>query len=163
MPQSIQQLVTELGSEFKKREWKLVIAESCTGGGLAYQITSIPGSSDWFDRGYVTYSNSAKEEILGVKPLTLEVFGAVSEQTAREMAEGALQNSQAQVSISITGIAGPGGGTSEKPVGTVWFAWTGIRGNTHAAIDIFNGDRTEVRNQAIAVAVETLLKFIKET
>lgn len=161
MSQLIQKLVAELGTELKKREWKLVTAESCTGGGLAYFITSQPGSSAWFDRGFVTYSNNAKEETLGVKPLTLNVFGAVSEQTAREMAEGALQNSQAQIAVAITGIAGPDGGTPEKPVGTVWFAWTSIEGNTQAVIDIFNGDRAQIREHAIVIALEKLLGLVK--
>src|SRR6266516_4143909 len=111
MTTAMNELAAALGDALKKREWKLVTAESCTAGGLSYWITSVPGSSVWFDRGFVTYSNVSKEEVLNVNPITLSVFGAVSEQTAREMAQGALQHSQAQVGLSITGIAGPDGGT----------------------------------------------------
>ncbi|OGT30226.1 MAG: hypothetical protein A3E87_00610 [Gammaproteobacteria bacterium RIFCSPHIGHO2_12_FULL_35_23] len=113
----------EAGRKLLASKQMLVTAESCTGGGVAYAITSIAGSSAWFDRGLVTYSNIAKEELLNVSSATLITEGAVSKQTAIEMALGALENNYATVSLSITGIAGPGGGTPSKPVGTVWFAW----------------------------------------
>jgi nicotinamide-nucleotide amidase len=158
----ILKLTTQLADLLIQREWKLTTAESCTGGGLAFYLTQISGSSAWFERGFVTYSNSSKEEMLGVKPLTLTVFGAVSEPTAREMAEGALQKSQAQVSVAITGIAGPTGGTADKPVGTVWIAWSGINGDTEACVDIFSGNRDAVREQTIMLALEKLIEFIRE-
>lgn len=151
------QLTLELGNRLKKKAWKLVTAESCTGGGLAYAITEISGSSDWFERGFVTYSNIAKHELLGVKNTTLQAFGAVSEQTAREMAEGALQHSEAQLALAITGIAGPTGGTPEKPVGTVWFGRAGIDVETLVVCKIFAGNRQQVREQAIQSALEILI------
>jgi nicotinamide-nucleotide amidase len=122
----LKSLMKELAGQLTAREWKLATAESCTGGGVAYQLTETAGSSAWFERGFVTYSNLAKVEMLGVKQSTLESFGAVSEQVVRAMAEGALSHSQAQVSIAITGIAGPEGGSKEKPVGSVWFGWAGV-------------------------------------
>src|SRR5262245_11705546 len=145
MAQNLEQLAIQVGKKLKEKEWKLVTAESCTGGGVAYWITSVPGSSDWFERGFVTYSNLAKEEMLDVSSATLNTYGAVSEQTVREMAEGALRHSQAQISIAITGIAGPTGGTREKPVGTVWFGWTGVNIATQAKMMILTGTRTQVR------------------
>lgn len=156
----IEQLALELSDKLKRHQWKMVTAESCTGGGLAYFLTNIPGSSEWFDRGFVTYSNAAKEELLHVKPLTLNAFGAVSEQTAREMAEGALKHSQAHISIAITGIAGPDGGTADKPVGTVWLAWSSTFNQTHTEVDIFSGNRQEIREQTILTAIKKLLAFM---
>ncbi len=143
----------------KQHHYTLVTAESCTAGLLAAEITSVPGSSDWFDRGFVTYSNLSKHEMLSVKLETLEKFGAVSEQTAREMAEGALQKSNATISLAVTGIAGPDGGTPEKPVGTVWFAWAS-RGlfETFALIQHFQGDRANIRHLATQFSLETLYK-----
>src|SRR3989344_8581933 len=122
----LEQLCIQLSDELKKRQWRLVTAESCTGGGLSYWITRIPGSSNWFERGFVTYSNLAKEECLGLNSQTINHFGAVSEQTVRDMAEGALRFSKAEISAAITGIAGPDGGTQDKPVGTVWMACSSI-------------------------------------
>ena len=157
MTDSIKKLTIRLGEKLKQREWKLVTAESCTGGGLAYFITDIAGSSAWLERGYVTYSNAAKCESLGVNPATITQFGAVSEQTAIEMARGALMHSEAQVSMAITGIAGPGGGSREKPVGTVWFGWTTVAMDKVAtAMRCFTGDRQAVREQAIVFALECL-------
>lgn len=160
MTKKIESLVVELGKKLKEREWKLVTAESCTGGGLAYWITSVAGSSEWFERGFITYSDISKQEMLGVPELTLTAFGAVSELSARQMAEGALQKSQAQVSIAITGIAGPTGGTKEKPVGTVWLAWSGVHKGTQTQVDIFSGNRLEVREASIEMALEKLIEFI---
>jgi len=157
---TINELARDVGNELKKLEWKLVTAESCTGGGLAYSITSIPGSSHWFERGLVTYSNRAKEELLGVNSITLSIFGSVSEQTVREMAEGALKKSQAQISLAITGIAGPDGGTRDKPIGTVWIGCTSIQGNTQSWVDIFSGDRQAVREQSITMALQQLIQFL---
>ncbi len=159
---SITQAVNALGIALKKRRWKLVTAESCTGGGLAYWLTSVAGSSDWFERGLVTYSNASKHALLGVRVSTLEKFGAVSEATAREMAEGALGNSSAQLSIAITGIAGPAGGTVEKPVGTVWFAWKGVGGKTQAKMSLFSGGREAIREQAIEMALKLLQGVLEQ-
>jgi nicotinamide-nucleotide amidase len=150
---AITDLVTTIAQVLKKRHWKLVTAESCTGGGLAYALTAIPGSSAWFEQGWVTYSNRSKQELLGLSVSTLEKFGAVSAQTAAAMAEGAVINSGAEASIAITGIAGPDGGTPEKPVGMVWFAWKGANFATQAQVQYFNGDRTAIRQQAIQYAL----------
>lgn len=141
-------LAARLGATLKTRGYMLTIAESCTGGMVSQAITSVAGSSTWFDRGFITYSNAAKAEMLGVSNHTLEKFGAVCEQTAKEMAIGALKNSQAQVSASITGIAGPDGGTPEKPVGTVCFAWLIINHPPVTATKQFHGTRDEIRRQA---------------
>ena len=161
MTNTLEQLAIEVGAELKNRQWKLVTAESCTGGGLAYWLTSVPGSSEWYERGFVTYSNLAKKQCLGVKAETLDQFGAVSEHTAREMAEGALQSSNANISIAITGIAGPDGGTAEKPVGTVWIAYSGIHTNTQAIQYFFSGNRQAIREKSIQTVLEYLKKGLK--
>jgi len=145
---ALSNLAAELGAALKARGYTLALAESCTGGMVAEAVTSIAGSSAWFDRGFVTYSNEAKVEMLGVSSLTLEKFGAVSEQIAIEMANGALKNSQAQMTGSITGIAGPDGGTPEKPVGTVCFAWADAHKPTSTTTKHFKGNRQEIRQQA---------------
>ncbi len=134
----------------------IATAESCTGGLVAGAITAIAGSSAWFERGFVTYSNLAKEEELGVSPSTIERFGAVSEETAREMAEGAVRASSAHWAVAVTGVAGPDGGSSEKPVGTVWFAWAGP-GHLEALRRQFDGDRSAVREASVRVALEGLI------
>lgn len=163
MNERLAQFAATLGEMLKKLEWKLVTAESCTGGGLAYYVTHVPGSSAWFERGFVTYSNLAKEECLNIDSHLLTTFGAVSAETARAMAEGALQNSQAQVSISITGIAGPDGGSIEKPVGTVWIALASINKTTHAITKIFSGERAQIREQTIEWAFTELMGFISNS
>jgi nicotinamide-nucleotide amidase len=151
------QLATKLGRALTTRGWTVATAESCTGGLVAGAITDIAGSSGWFDRGFVTYSNEAKIELLGVRPETLARFGAVSEQTAREMVAGALDRSRANVAVAVTGIAGPGGGTADKPVGLVWFAW-GVRGGAvEADSHHFPGDRAAVREASVAVALDGIL------
>lgn len=137
----------------------LVTAESCTGGGIAHAVTRVSGSSTWFDRGFVTYSNAAKEEMLGVSPETLEEFGAVSEQTVREMAQGALEYSRAQVALSVSGVAGPTGGTPEKPVGLVWFAWA-THDEVKAACHQLSGDREAVRAKSVQVALQGMLNLL---
>jgi nicotinamide-nucleotide amidase len=162
MSATTEQLAKQLGEALKKHKWKLVTAESCTAGGLAYAVTCIPGSSAWFERGFITYSNLSKQELLGVKPITLKVFGAVSEPIVHEMAEGALRQSQAHVSMAITGIAGPEGGTADKPVGTVWFAWSGIEDKTHSYIDVFAGNRAEVRDASIKTALKKLIDYLND-
>jgi nicotinamide-nucleotide amidase len=162
MTMTIEQLANALGQPFKNRGWKLVTAESCTGGGLAYAITSIAGASAWFERGFVTYSNTSKEELLGVSPSTLKTFGSVSAETAREMAEGALKHSKADVSIALTGIAGPDGGTPDKPVGTVWIACATALTPTQVSHHLFEGGRAAVREKSIRAALAILLAAIQQ-
>ena len=154
---TLERLAARVGARLKRRGLKLATAESCTGGWIAQAVTSIAGSSDWFERGFVTYSNEAKKELLGVRPSTLSRHGAVSEETAREMASGALRRSRAQVAIAVTGIAGPGGGTPEKPVGMVCFAWALKKGATRSAVRRFAGGRESVRRQSVAAALRGLL------
>lgn len=157
----INDLSERLGKLLLEHNLKLVTAESCTGGGLAEIITRIPGSSNWFERGFVTYSNEAKQEMLSVPFNTIDQFGAVSEETAITMAEGALDNSHADVSVSITGIAGPDGDTEGKPVGTVCFAWARRDMETHSATTIFKGNRMQVRQQACMMALQGLIDMIE--
>lgn len=148
-----EQLAEQLGGRLLARgEW-LATAESCTGGGIAQCVTAIAGSSGWFERGFVTYSNAAKLELLGVPETTLERHGAVSEAVARAMAQGALAHSRADWAVAVTGIAGPGGGSPEKPVGTVCFAWAHNEGACEAQTCHFAGDRAAVRAQAIYQAL----------
>ncbi|MEY3219331.1 MAG: hypothetical protein RIT27_688 [Pseudomonadota bacterium] len=149
-------LAKQVGQFLLEKDWKLVVAESCTGGGLGEEITSISGSSMWFDRGFITYSNQAKIEMLKVSPQTLEQKGAVSEETVLEMAAGALKQSAAQLSVAISGIAGPEGGSSEKPVGTVWIAWATTK-SARAKKYLFKGDRRAIRLQAIEIALKIIL------
>ena len=157
----VTRLARRLGRACKKRDVDVVTAESCTGGGVANACTRISGSSEWFERGMVTYTNVAKREMLGVSEETLEAHGAVSEEVAREMAAGALQHSHADVSVAVTGIAGPGGGVPGKPVGTVHFAW-GVRGGpVQARRFLFKGDRAAVRLQSVAVALQGLIDLLR--
>lgn len=150
----IDQQVNQLADLALAKHAQLVAAESCTGGGIAQAITELAGSSRWFDRGFVTYSNNAKQTMLGVPPATLLQWGAVSEQTALAMAQGALTHSQGTMSVAVTGIAGPGGGSTEKPVGTVWVGWC-QRGETATAqLFHFSGDRNSVRQQTIQAALQ---------
>ena len=155
-------LAEAAGTRLQQAGLVVATAESCTGGWVAKLITDIAGSSAWFDRGFVTYSNAAKQELLGVRSATLAAHGAVSEPTAREMARGALAHSRADVSVAITGIAGPGGGGAEKPVGTVWLAWSrrgpdGGADEAQAVCHHFEGDRDAVRAQAAAEALRGLI------
>lgn len=147
--------ILALGEKLKRRGWHVSCAESCTGGGVAYAFTRVAGSSDWFCQSWVTYSNDAKQRALGVKSATLNAYGAVSEQTVGEMAEGVHRHSGAQVAVSVSGVAGPGGGSSEKPVGTVWFGFL-IDGNQEAFHMQFDGDRQAVREQAIGFVIAHL-------
>lgn len=153
----ILKLARRLGRVCKSRGAMVATAESCTGGGVAEAITAIAGSSEWFDRGFVTYSNEAKRDQLGVSAASLRKHGAVSEAVAIEMAAGALRASRAAVTVAITGIAGPGGGSPEKPVGTVWFAWISEDGVVHTERRRFRGGRQSVRRQSVAVALEGLI------
>lgn len=154
-------LATLVGAKLKAQGITLTTAESCTGGWVAQAVTAIAGSSDWFERGFVTYSNAAKMEMLRVKADTLRTHGAVSEQTAREMAAGALAHSRAQVAVAITGIAGPMGGSPEKPVGMVCFAWAIKGGVVSAVTHRFNGDRESVRRQSVIAALRGVLELLE--
>jgi len=151
--QDLEALADELGQWLLARGWLLAAAESCTGGWAAQVCTAIAGSSAWFERGFVTYSNEAKQDMLGVEAVTLKRFGAVSEECVRQMAEGALMQSRAHVAFAISGIAGPGGGTPEKPVGTVCFAWAMKGHETLSARMCLSGDRRAVRAQSVALAL----------
>lgn len=156
-------LAERLGNLLLQRgEW-LAAAESCTGGWLAQSVTAIAGSSAWFDRGFVTYSNAAKTEMLGVPETTLERHGAVSDAVARAMAQGALANSRADWTVAITGIAGPGGASLHKPVGTVCFAWASKDGGCEAHTCYFSGDRAAVREQSVRFALNGLLDRVDTT
>ncbi len=154
-------MAERVGALLRDRKMKLVTAESCTGGWLSEVITSIPGSSNWFERGYVTYSDEAKMELLGVRAETLERSGAVSQEAACQMAEGALDNSHAQISVAVTGVAGPEGGTPDKPLGTVWLAWAARRQPTRAAELHFPGDREAIRRQAVMTALQGLADMLE--
>ncbi|WP_232322343.1 CinA family protein [Methylomonas lenta] len=154
MPQDIYQLAKAVGQQLQARHWQLALAESCTGGGIAQAVTDVAGSSAWFDRGFVTYSNAAKVEMLGVKQHTLNQFGAVSAETVLEMVAGALQHSHADLAFAVTGIAGPDGGTLDKPIGTVFIAWQ-FRGRAACYVkQLFSGDRLAVRQQVIVFCLQ---------
>ena len=157
-----QTLAETLGNLLRERRLMLTLAESCTGGGVAEAVTAVAGSSEWFDCGFVTYSNISKVEMLGVRPETLELHGAVSEATVKEMVEGALRRSHAQVALAVSGIAGPGGGSPIKPVGTVWLAWGGVKWPTRAIQAHFDGDREAIRQQAVAVALRGMLDLVSD-
>jgi len=154
------QLAAHVGTALRKHGMMLATAESCTGGGIASAVTEIAGSSAWFDRGFVTYSNQSKVEMLGVSSATLERFGAVSEATVREMVEGALRHSKAQLALAVSGIAGPGGGTPEKPVGMVWFAWGMENSQCVARMHRLVGNRTEIRVQAVYIALQGVIELL---
>jgi len=149
------------GARLKARGLKLVTAESCTGGWVAEVVTSVSGSSGWFERGFVTYSNEAKEELLGVRAETIAQHGAVSEETAREMAAGALEHSRAQIAVAITGVAGPTGGTKQKPVGMVCLAWARRGGEVQSVTRQFAGDRESVRRQSVITALQGLIERLE--
>lgn len=150
-------LATQLGQALQARGKMLALAESCTGGMVSTAVTDIAGSSAWYDRGFITYSNAAKQEMLGVSAKTLAQHGAVSEETALAMALGALENSQAHIAASITGIAGPTGGSTDKPVGTVCFAWVNKEGLSITATEHYVGNRETVRQQATIQSISGLL------
>lgn len=153
------QLAQKVGEALKAQGLMLVTAESCTGGWAAMALTAIAGSSDWFERGYVVYSNAAKREELGVSEDTLTRHGAVSEETAREMAAGALKNGRGQVALAITGVAGPTGGSRDKPVGTVCFAWA-RGGKISSETRRLDGDRESVRRQSVLHALQGVLELL---
>lgn len=157
-------LSEKVGQALLNKNLMLTTAESCTGGWVAEVITRISGSSGWFERGFVTYTNEAKREMLGVKAKTLQQHGAVSEATVKEMAEGALKKSRAQIALAISGIAGPTGGTADKPVGTVCFAWAGVglETKTKTKTQRFFGDRQQVRSQSVEYVLLHLLEQLTQ-
>lgn len=156
---TLEPLVLALGQALRARRWRLATAESCTGGLIAAACTAVPGSSDWFERGLVTYSNAAKSELLGVPRAHFEQHGAVSEPVALAMAQGALRVAPVQLAVAVTGIAGPGGAVPGKPVGTVWLAWAVAGGPAVARCHGFDGDRAAVRAQAVQAALAGLLSL----
>ena len=153
-------LAKTLGELLLDHKLRCVVAESCTGGSLSAAMTDIPGSSQWFDRGFVTYSNTSKQQMLGVPSRLIASEGAVSEAVVRAMAEGALAASSANLSVAISGIAGPDGGSLEKPVGTVWFAWASDSSLTQTQSDLLLGDRHAIRQQAVNIALEGLIQAV---
>lgn len=159
MDDHLRQLSQRLGEQLLKRNWRIATAESCTGGGVAAAITAIPGSSAWFEYGIVSYANAAKEKLLGVSGETLAREGAVSKAVVVEMARGLLTLSGADIAVAISGVAGPGGGSPEKPVGTVWFAWAMARGEIKTELKWFDGNRAEVQKQAVVWALEEALRI----
>jgi nicotinamide-nucleotide amidase len=158
--EELHQLASELGDKLKARGWMLATAESCTGGWVGQSVTALPGSSQWYERGFITYANDAKIEMLGVPPETLALHGAVSEETASAMAAGALAHSHAQAALAISGIAGPGGGTPKKPVGLVCYGWALSDGTVMSSTCRLDGDRDEIRSRAVAAAFRGLIDLI---
>jgi nicotinamide-nucleotide amidase len=157
MSSDIRPLVTQISAELLRKQQKVCTAESCTGGLIAKSFTDLAGSSDWFDRGFVTYSNAAKSEMLGVPASLIEDYGAVSEAVASAMASGALRHSEADYAVAVTGVAGPGGGSAEKPVGTVWIALASAH-QVETQCHHFGGDRGAVREATLRAGLETLLE-----
>lgn len=153
-------MAPKLADLLRERQWMLATAESCTGGMIAAACTDLSGSSEWFERGFVTYSNEAKVELLGVDAQMIAAHGAVSELVARAMAFGAVRHSRARVSVSVTGVAGPTGGTPEKPVGTVWFAFM-VDGRLSSEMQRFDGDRAAVRRQTVEHALQQLVQRLE--
>ena len=154
-------LAVQVGQALKGQGWMLVTAESCTGGWVGEAVTMVSGSSEWFERGFITYTNVAKQEMLGVKAATLEANGAVSEPTVLEMVTGALAHSHGHIAVAVSGVAGPTGGTPAKPVGTVCLAW-GIRGVEPTAVTRhYAGDREAVRRQSVVEVLEGVLKLAR--
>ncbi|HEY1394294.1 MAG TPA: CinA family protein [Methylibium sp.] len=156
--QSQEDLIVQLAESLRARGWRMAAAESCTGGLIAATCTSIAGSSDWFERGFVTYSNEAKTEMLGVPAELIARCGAVSREVALAMADGALRHARAELVVAVTGIAGPSGGSPEKPVGTVWLAWATRDGAVEAELLRLDGDRGEIRAQTVLEALQRLLR-----
>jgi nicotinamide-nucleotide amidase len=158
--EELHQLAAELGDKLRARDWMLATAESCTGGWVGQLLTSLPGSSHWYERGFITYANAAKIEMLGVPAETIDEHGAVSEQTASAMAAGALKHSHAQASLAISGIAGPGGGTPQKPVGLVCYGWALADGTVMSSTCRLDGNREEIRSRAVAASLRGLIDLM---
>ncbi len=154
------ELVTRIAEKLKAENARVSTAESCTGGWLAKTLTDLPGSSDWFEYGFVSYGNNAKQDQLAVPAETLERFGAVSAEAAAAMASGALSRSGAELAVAVTGIAGPDGGSADKPVGTVWFAWARRGHDPISRCQRFDGDRDAVRRQSVVAALSGLLELL---
>ncbi|MEH6469355.1 MAG: nicotinamide-nucleotide amidase [Porticoccus sp.] len=161
MNSDTEDLSSQLGELLLSRQFTVTCAESCTGGGIARAITDITGSSQWFHAGFVTYANEIKQQFLGVSPEVLASEGAVSEAVVKQMAEGALNASGANIAVAVSGVAGPDGGTEEKPVGTVWFAWATTNGSVVTHCNQFVGDRAAVRKAAVDQALKGLIKVLK--
>jgi len=157
---TVKELAQVLGEKLTNAGLVATTAESCTGGGVAYAITEISGSSLWFDRSFVTYSNGAKTQMLGVPASVISEFGAVSQEVVNAMAIGAIKNSDADIAVAISGIAGPGGGSEEKPVGTVCIAWYNSHSGHKTQTYLFVGDRSEIRTQAIRLAILGLIENV---
>ena len=154
------QLAEQTGQALSRRGIMLASAESCTGGWVGMLVTAVPGSSAWYERGFITYTNTAKHDMLGVQTATLQASGAVSEATVLEMAQGALARSRAQIALAISGIAGPGGGTPKKPVGTVCIAWAMQDGTRLTTTCKLSGDREEIRARAVAAALRGVIELL---
>ena len=161
MDNPLYKLAADVGSALKARALTLATADSCTGGWIGEAVTAVPGSSDWYERGFITYTNVAKREMLGVAAATLEKFGAVSEETVKAMVMGALAHSHAQIAVAVSGVAGPSGGTPAKPVGTVCIAWAMREGAPIAETQYFAGDREAVRRQSVACALTGVLALMR--
>lgn len=157
---TLYQLTRQLATGLLNKQWQLVTAESCTGGWLAKCCTDLPGSSAWFNGGVVSYSNPLKQSLLGVKSQTLDQFGAVSEPVVKEMAQGSLNKLGGQISVAISGIAGPDGGSDQKPVGLVWFGFASAK-QSFCCQQIFTGDRQAIRRQAVAFALNQLIEMLE--
>lgn len=158
--QGLAVLARDAGQRLRMRGLRLVTAESCTGGWIAKVVTDVPGSSRWFEHGLVTYSNAAKTRLLGVAPALIAEHGAVSDAVARAMAQGAVAGAPETVAVSVTGVAGPDGGTPEKPVGLVWLAWADDHGRIASYCGCFDGDREAVRRQSVVAALQGLCTFL---
>lgn len=156
---AVSPLVERLAAQLRAKGWMMATAESCTGGLIAGACTDLAGSSDWFERGFVSYSNAAKTELLGVDAALIAQHGAVSEPVARAMAQGAVAQAHAQVAVAVTGVAGPGGGSIDKPVGLVWFGWA-VPGGVHTEVQRFDGDRAAVRAATVRHALARLLTLL---
>jgi len=154
-------LVERLAGELTRRKMRVTLAESCTGGWIAKHLTDFPGSSAWFEYGFVTYGNNAKSDLLNIDSALIDGFGAVSREVAEAMAAGALARADADLSIAVTGIAGPDGGTLEKPVGTVWIAWLLQGKNMVSECHLFEGDRDTIRRQAVSTALSQVLQYLE--
>ncbi|MFO1423472.1 MAG: nicotinamide-nucleotide amidase [Candidatus Competibacteraceae bacterium] len=157
---NLYELAVRVGVALRAPGWTLAVAESCTGGWIAKTVTDMPGSSGWFDRGFVTYSNAAKGELLGVRDATLAEHGAVSAEVVAEMATGALERSRADLTVAVSGIAGPDGGSPDKPVGTVYLAWASREGPTHVERRYFKGGRNAVRRETVVAALQGVLDVL---
>lgn len=162
MNSELQALSSALGDALGARGWRVATAESCTGGGVAAAITLTPGSSAWFEYGFVSYANTAKQALLGVQASTLREHGAVSEAVVLEMVDGALRVAEADTAVAISGVAGPSGGSADKPVGSVWFAWGMASGERVISLHKFSGDRLAVQKQAVIRALEGLLELTQK-